>query len=175
MSAAPFDTSHLASVAAMNQLVSTGRTTLTTTTGKLMGKKSKNSDVKRNNQPNPKKMYEEMNMIRKVKAYLHRLKILEDENALHDMSIVCESGGSSGGGGAHFGSTNSVSRTQTLKKPSSPTLSTTSSNNSKFGSNSPNSLKKLMALSEPTLNRERNKKLPPVPSFNGGSVVSLGE
>lgn len=118
-------------------------------------------------------MHEEMNMIRKVKAYLHRLKILEDENALHEMSLVCEIGNSGGGG--------SVTKT-TLKKPSSPTLSTTSSTASesriaKFGSNSPHSYQKLLALSEPSLNKN-NKKIPPVPVFSNnkectGSMSSI--
>jgi Rap guanine nucleotide exchange factor 2 len=60
MSAAPFDTSSQPTMAAMNQLVTKSGTQLTTTTGK---RRKKN-----NGPPNPKKMFEEMNMIRKVKV-----------------------------------------------------------------------------------------------------------
>jgi len=62
MSAAPFDTSSQPTMAAMNQLSSSGSTQLTTTTGK------RNKSNKKNLPPNPKKMWEEMNMIRKVKV-----------------------------------------------------------------------------------------------------------
>lgn len=120
MSAAPFDTSSLASVAAMNQL-SNNNSRLTTTTGK----KTKNKK-NQNSQPNPKKMYEEMNMIRKVKAYLSRLVIIQDENHLHELSLLCEG---------------------KVKRPGSPT-SLNSSERVKFGSSSPGSYQKLMALSD---------------------------
>jgi Rap guanine nucleotide exchange factor 2 len=162
MSAAPFDTSGLASVAAMNQLVNKEVRSLTTTTGK---KTTFNNKKKNINQP--KKMYEEMNMIRKVKAYLRSLEIIQDENVLYEMSLCCESNFS--------GSTNSVSRQLTLiKKPPSPTLSTSSSNSNKFGSNSPHSYRKLLALSS-EVHSIKKKVLPSVPLFNrsDSSATSL--
>ena len=69
MSAAPFDTSSQPTMAAMNQLnTRTGNNNqqLTTTTGK----RRKNHNNKLTGPPNPKKMFEEMNMIRKVKVSL---------------------------------------------------------------------------------------------------------
>ncbi|KAH8283637.1 hypothetical protein KR018_010331, partial [Drosophila ironensis] len=40
--------------------------------------------------PNPKKMFEEAQMVRRVKAYLNSLKILSDEDQLHKLSLECE-------------------------------------------------------------------------------------
>lgn len=40
--------------------------------------------------PNPKKMFEEAQMVRRVKAYLNSLKILSDEDLLHKLSLECE-------------------------------------------------------------------------------------
>jgi Rap guanine nucleotide exchange factor 2 len=135
MSAAPFDTSSQPTMAAMNQLNNTG-TQLTTTTGKRR-KKSQGP-------PNAKKMFEEMNMIRKVKAYLSKLQVISDENVLHSMSLNCEPAGEV---------VKKCNPPQPRRHPS-PTLSTSSSassesNRRKFGAGSPGSYQKLMALSEP--------------------------
>lgn len=40
--------------------------------------------------PNPKKMFEESQMVRRVKAYLNNLKVVDDEIKLHEMSLECE-------------------------------------------------------------------------------------
>ncbi|CAG7722816.1 unnamed protein product [Allacma fusca] len=155
MSAAPFDTSSQPAIAAMNQI--TGPK-LTTTTGKRR-KKSQGP-------PNPKKMYEEANMIRKVKAYLHKLSVVTDENVLFDMSCNCESPSLGPGGGGAGGSTSSGlanagrshgsgSGSSRNNRVPSPSPSTTSSNSSdsnrvrKFGTGSPGSYQKLLSLSEP--------------------------
>ncbi|XP_016973395.1 rap guanine nucleotide exchange factor 2 isoform X2 [Drosophila rhopaloa] len=153
--------------------------------------------------PNPKKMFEEAQMVRRVKAYLNSLKILSDEDLLHKFSLECEpahgstysgsishgntshrSGGgggcgSSGGCGAgssslnagdqlsiysHTSSSSAPNSSLSLRKrhPSSPTLSTTSSTSStsdhqrrqmnnngpKFGTASPQAVKKMLSLSE---------------------------
>ncbi|XP_017048393.1 rap guanine nucleotide exchange factor 2 isoform X2 [Drosophila ficusphila] len=151
--------------------------------------------------PNPKKMFEEAQMVRRVKAYLNSLKILSDEDLLHKFSLECEpahgstysgsishgntshrsggGGGSSGGGGggsscpnagdqlsiySHTSSSSAPNSSLSLRKrhPSSPTLSTTSSTSStsdyqrrqmhnngpKFGTASPQSVKKMLSLSE---------------------------
>ncbi|KAH8335813.1 hypothetical protein KR074_007204, partial [Drosophila pseudoananassae] len=156
--------------------------------------------------PNPKKMFEEAQMVRRVKAYLNSLKILSDEDLLHKFSLECEpphgstysgsishgstshrsvgnssgiGGSSSGGGGGASSSLNAgdqlsiYSQTSSssapnsslsLRKrhPSSPTLSTTSSTSStsdhqrrqlhnngpKFGTASPQAVKKMLSLSE---------------------------
>lgn len=82
--------------------------------------------------PNPKKMFEEAQMVRRVKAYLNSLKILTDEDLLHKLSLECEpphgstysgsishgntshrsasssGGGGGGGGGSISGGTGSI-------------------------------------------------------------------
>nr|XP_023024047.1 rap guanine nucleotide exchange factor 2 isoform X6 [Leptinotarsa decemlineata] len=71
--------------------------------------------------PNPKKMFEESQMVRRVKAYLNNLQVETDEAKLHEMSLECEgpaTGGSSGPG------------SQRPKRHSSPAPSTTSSTSS---------------------------------------------
>jgi hypothetical protein len=126
----------------------------TTTTGKRR-KKSQGP-------PNPKKMYEEANMIRKVKAYLHKLSVETDENRLFKMSCECESpnlvqgGGSTSSGLATVGRNHvSGSGSNRNNRVPSPSPSTTSSNSSdsnrvkKFGTGSPGSYQKLLSLSEP--------------------------
>lgn len=40
--------------------------------------------------PNPKKMFEESQMVRRVKAYLNNLHVETDEKKLHEMSLECE-------------------------------------------------------------------------------------
>lgn len=40
--------------------------------------------------PNPKKMFEESQMVRRVKAYLNNLQVVTDEAKLHEMSLECE-------------------------------------------------------------------------------------
>lgn len=40
--------------------------------------------------PNPKKMFEESQMVRRVKAYLNNLRVVTDEAKLHEMSLDCE-------------------------------------------------------------------------------------
>ncbi|SPP86150.1 rap guanine nucleotide exchange factor 2 isoform X1 [Drosophila guanche] len=56
--------------------------------------------------PNPKKMFEEAQMVRRVKAYLNSLKILSDEDLLHKFSLECEpSHGSTYSGSISHGNT----------------------------------------------------------------------
>ncbi|XP_050515980.1 rap guanine nucleotide exchange factor 6-like isoform X2 [Diabrotica virgifera virgifera] len=110
--------------------------------------------------PNPKKMFEESQMVRRVKAYLNNLQVETDEAKLHEMSLECESpatGGSSGPGSTR------------TKRHSSPAPSTTSSTSSasderkptaKFGSASPQAVRKLLALSEPNKTRPHQPRLP---------------
>ena len=40
--------------------------------------------------PNPKRMFEEAQMVRRVKAYLKNMRIITDEERLHQMSLECE-------------------------------------------------------------------------------------
>ncbi|KAG8184598.1 hypothetical protein JTE90_005212 [Oedothorax gibbosus] len=97
-------------------------------------------------QPNPKKMFEEAQMVRRVKAYLNNLKVVTDEDQLHAMSLDCEP------------MLTPATALQVRKRQPSPTLSATSSNSSssefkkssnpKFGSDSPQAVRKLLSLSE---------------------------
>lgn len=69
--------------------------------------------------PNPKKMFEEAQMVRRVKWYLTNMKVITDESALHELSLKCEPQGGS------------APNTVTIRKRHpSPTLSTTSSTSS---------------------------------------------
>lgn len=80
-------------------------------------------------------MFEESQMVRRVKAYLNNLQVITDETKLHEMSLECEgaASGTSSGPGSQRG-----------KRHASPAPSTTSSTSSasderkptaKFGKN----------------------------------------
>ncbi|XP_043654074.1 rap guanine nucleotide exchange factor 2-like isoform X1 [Drosophila teissieri] len=183
--------------------------------------------------PNPKKMFEEAQMVRRVKAYLNSLKILSDEDLLHKFSLECEpahgstysgsishgntshrsggggsisggGGGSSGGGGggssslnagdqlsiySHTSSSSAPNSSLSLRKrhPSSPTLSTTSSTSStsdhqrrqmhnngpKFGTASPQAVKKMLSLSESSKIRPHQPFVPRHGSTMAGVIPPL--
>lgn len=114
--------------------------------------------------PNPKKMFEEAQMVRRVKAYLNNIKIVTDEDILQQHSFECEPSGSSG---------NSAPNSVTIRKRHpSPTLSTTSSTSStsegkkgglagpKFGAASPQAVKKILSLSEQNKTRPHQPRHP---------------
>ncbi|XP_014252109.1 rap guanine nucleotide exchange factor 2 isoform X4 [Cimex lectularius] len=105
--------------------------------------------------PNPKKMFEEAQMVRRVKAYLNRMRVVTDEEKLHELSLECE-------GAREGGSSSGPIR----KRNPSPTLSTASSASSasegtrkhahpKFGSASPQAVRKLLSLAEQSKTRPR--------------------
>ncbi|XP_058818831.1 rap guanine nucleotide exchange factor 2 isoform X3 [Topomyia yanbarensis] len=130
--------------------------------------------------PNPKKMFEEAQMVRRVKAYLNNMKVTTDEDELHKLSLECEQQGGS-----------TPNNVQVRKRYPSPTLSTTSSTSStsegkkgalglgmsslsigssgsgnsgapKFGAASPQAVKKLLSLSEQTKTRPHQPRHPSV-------------
>ncbi|XP_055644439.1 rap guanine nucleotide exchange factor 2 isoform X2 [Toxorhynchites rutilus septentrionalis] len=130
--------------------------------------------------PNPKKMFEEAQMVRRVKAYLNNMKVITDEDELHKLSLECEQQGGS-----------TPNNVQVRKRYPSPTLSTTSSTSStsegkkgalglgmsnlsigssgsgnsgppKFGAASPQAVKKLLSLSEQTKTRPHQPRHPSV-------------
>ncbi|KAK0164000.1 hypothetical protein PV328_002674 [Microctonus aethiopoides] len=120
--------------------------------------------------PNPKKMFEEAQMVRRVKAYLANMKVITDEERLHALSVECE---------PHAG-TVAVAAAVPLggsrgRRHPSPTLSTTSSASStsegrksiqgtKFGAASPQAVRKMLALSDPHKTRPyQPKHCPPLP------------
>ncbi|XP_076766501.1 rap guanine nucleotide exchange factor 2 isoform X2 [Xylocopa sonorina] len=119
--------------------------------------------------PNPKKMFEEAQMVRRVKAYLANMKVITDEERLHALSVDCE---------PHAGAVAVVaavplSSSRGRRHPS-PTLSTTSSASStsegrksiqgtKFGAASPQAVRKMLALSDPHKTRPYQPKHCPPP------------
>ncbi|XP_049804195.1 rap guanine nucleotide exchange factor 2 isoform X2 [Schistocerca nitens] len=144
---------------ALNQLTTGAGTT--NQQGAATVKRRKKSTA----QPNPKRMFEEAQMVRRVKAYLNNMRVITDEERLHALSMECEPSGSA---------PNSV---PVRKRHPSPTLSTTSSTSStsegkksglppgtKFGAASPQAVRKMLALSEP-------KTRPHQPRHPGGPAV----
>lgn len=109
--------------------------------------------------PNPKKMFEEAQMVRKVKAYLNNITVIKDEEKLHLMSLECEPA-------IIVSAPNSVT---IRKRHPSPTLSTTSSTSSKsdgmkavgpkFGTASPQAVKKILSLAENSKTRPHQSRL----------------
>ncbi|KAG8224992.1 hypothetical protein J437_LFUL006003 [Ladona fulva] len=75
--------------------------------------------------PNPKKMFEEAQMVRRVKAYLNNMRVISDEEKLHMLSAECEPGPTASGGGG-----SAPSSVPVRKRHPSPTLSTASSTSS---------------------------------------------
>lgn len=133
---------------------------IASTIGSLAANASGQATVKRRKKsaaaPNPKKMFEEAQMVRRVKAYLNKIKVITDEENLHQLSLECEQSGGS-----------APSTVTIRKRHPSPTLSTTSSTSStsegkkvqmagamnhngppKFGAASPQAVKKILSLSE---------------------------
>lgn len=96
---------------------------LASTLGALAVSASGQATVKRRKKsaaaPNPKKMFEEAQMVRRVKAYLNNIKVITDEDNLHQLSLECEQSGGS-----------APSSVTIRKRHPSPTLSTTSSTSS---------------------------------------------
>ncbi|GLV34005.1 PDZ domain-containing guanine nucleotide exchange factor [Carabus blaptoides fortunei] len=82
--------------------------------------------------PNPKKMFEEAQMVRRVKAYLNNLQVVSDETRLHEMSLDASSASDE-------------------RKPSG----------NKFGAASPQAVRKLLSLSEPNKTRPHQPRQPP--------------
>ncbi|XP_023318481.1 rap guanine nucleotide exchange factor 2-like isoform X13 [Trichogramma pretiosum] len=152
---------------ALNQMT-TGTQTLTTQQTATVKRRKKSAAA-----PNPKKMFEEAQMVRRVKAYLGDMKVITDEEKLHQLSVECEPHVGQVGGMA---SSVPLSSSRGRRHPS-PTLSTTSSASStsegrksiqgtKFGAASPQAVRKMLALSDPHKTRPYQPKHyapPPLP------------
>lgn len=147
-----------AAMSALNQITTTIGHTITANIiqhGSATVKRRKKSAAT----PNPKKMFEEAQMVRKVKAYLNQIQIIKDEEKLHVMSLECEPA-------IVISAPNSVT---IRKRHPSPTLSTTSSTSSKsdgmkavgpkFGTASPQAVKKILSLAENTKIRPHQARL----------------
>lgn len=131
-----------------------------TTGGVQQGQVTVKRRKKSSNVPNPKKMFEEAQMGRRVKAYLNRMHVETDEERLHALSLECEGAG--------------PAPAMPRRRHPSPSLSTTSSASSaseskksfagnKFGTASPQAVRKLLALSEPAKTRPHQPRPPPPP------------
>lgn len=141
---------------------------------------------------NEKKMYEEAQMVRRVKAYLNRMPLVENEDELMQLSLKCESSNLPSSASLHnqLGHNHSQKQTRPLnpsvsassissshEKPSrrmpspSPSNGSTTSSTSlisegkkstnsaaKFGTDSPQAVRKLMSLSEPGKTRRHQPK-----------------
>ncbi|CAL4156065.1 unnamed protein product, partial [Meganyctiphanes norvegica] len=150
-----------ATMIAMNQMTTGGHQVATV-------KRRKKSTAA----PDKKKMFEEAQMVRRVKAYLAHLHVIASEEQLMNMSLECEGGGDShkgsrsaankesgGSGSVSAPSTNPQTRRE--RRAESPSPSTTSSTSStsqtsndkkhhpKFGATSPQSISKMKSLAEP--------------------------
>ncbi|XP_022902879.1 rap guanine nucleotide exchange factor 6 isoform X4 [Onthophagus taurus] len=146
---------------ASNAMVVLNQLTTASTQNHLQGQTTVKRRKKSAAAPNPKKMFEESQMVRRVKAYLNNLQVVTDETKLHEMSLECE------------GTTGTSSTSQLGSRPKrhpSPAPSTTSSTSSasderkptaKFGSASPQAVRKLLALSEHTKTRPHQSRQPP--------------
>ncbi|XP_078039391.1 rap guanine nucleotide exchange factor 6 isoform X4 [Augochlora pura] len=121
--------------------------------------------------PNPKKMFEEAQMVRRVKAYLTNMKVITDEERLHALSVDCEPHA----GAVAVAAAVPLSASRGRRHPS-PTLSTTSSASStsegrksiqgtKFGAASPQAVRKILSLSDQHKTRPYQPKhcVPPLP------------
>lgn len=129
-----------------------------TTGGVPQGQVTVKRRKKSSNVPNPKKMFEEAQMVRRVKAYLNRMHVETDEERLDALSLECEGAG--------------PAPAMPRRRHPSPSLSTTSSASSaseskksfagnKFGTASPQAVRKLLALSEPAKTRPHQPRPPP--------------
>merc|ERR1719348_726233 len=118
--------------------------------------------------PNPKRMFEEAQMVRRVKAYLKSMKIITDEDALHKMSMECEPplGGlppplntvrkRNPSPTPSLASSASSSPSQYSQDPPSPDKRGLATAPNKFGAASPQAVKKLLSLSEQSRPRQKS-------------------
>ncbi|XP_044734898.1 rap guanine nucleotide exchange factor 6 isoform X3 [Chrysoperla carnea] len=130
--------------------------------------------------PNPKKMFEESQMVRRVKAYLNNMQVINDESKLHALSLECEGNNTSGGGSGFGGGSSGGSGQPSRRRHASPAPSTASSTSTtsderkpsgtKFGAASPQAVRKLLSLSEPGKTRPHQ----PPRQVSGGCLVSGG-
>merc|ERR550534_2211100 len=118
--------------------------------------------------PNPKRMFEEAQMVRRVKAYLKSMKVITNEEELHKMSMECEP---PLGGLPPPPPVNTVRKRNPSPSPSAASsASSTPSHYSntedkrnclsvapnKFGAASPQAVKKLLSLSEQSKPRHKS-------------------
>ncbi|XP_078318508.1 rap guanine nucleotide exchange factor 2-like isoform X9 [Crassostrea virginica] len=117
--------------------------------------------------PNPKKMYEEAQMVRRVKSYLSNIKVIYDEDKLRDMSYQCEPDTKA----------RRVEHSPSLANVSIPSKEDKAApipTGPKFGAESPQAIQKLMGLSASVKPHKSHYPLPPAPSGVNSPSVSSG-
>ncbi|XP_040575322.1 rap guanine nucleotide exchange factor 2 isoform X3 [Lepeophtheirus salmonis] len=108
--------------------------------------------------PNPKRMFEEAQMVRRVKSYLKNMRVVIEEEALHRMSLECE---------PPPGGIQNLSSSTSFTLPSHASLSSSSSSShhhhhhSAMGGLKRNPSPTPSAVSSTSSNSERKVTLPP--------------
>lgn len=138
--------------------------------------RKRDNNKRRSQLPNPKKVYEEAQMSRKVRTYLSNLKVVEDEDRLHEMSSRLEAPmfRSRADASPIPTTTNAPVRSgSSLSSHSSMSSTSGTSHITKFGAQSPDNIRKLMSLSESS--KPLKHQLPPSASMmNPGSSEGPG-
>ncbi|CEF59374.1 Dizzy [Strongyloides ratti] len=137
-----------------------------------MDSKSNTSTIKKlsgskNGSQSRKKMYEQDQMVKKVKAYLEVMKICDNENELDKMSSECEPPQNSSSGNASSGTSR-----KRAPSPSSSSISSHSNQSEqftrfhtpKFGVESPQAVQKMLSLVQ-------NSKVKPAINVKGFSPI----
>jgi Rap guanine nucleotide exchange factor 2 len=172
---------------ASNAMVALNQLTTATSQHYPQGQTTVNRRKKSTAAPNPKKMFEESQMVRRVKAYLNNLHVVNDEAKLHEMSLECEpaSGSGSSGPGSQRGkrhaspapsTTSSTSSTSDERKPTakfgewSRRRVSVGSSGCVAGSASPQAVRKLLALSEPNKTRPHQPRQLPSHGMNASQA-----
>ncbi|XP_076365591.1 rap guanine nucleotide exchange factor 2-like isoform X4 [Tachypleus tridentatus] len=157
MSSAPYDLFNMLELGGANPSTAMASLNSFATSNTATVKKRKKST----GQPHPKKMFEEAQMVRRVKTYLANHKVITDEDQLRSMSLECEPAVVTG-----------PASVLPRKRHPSPTLSMASTTSStsegkksvnsgpKFGTESPQAVRKMLALSDHTKLRPYQRTRP---------------
>merc|ERR1719270_2736579 len=141
------------------------------TTGHHLASRTRHGRKKTTRIPNPKRMFEEAQMVRRVKAYLKSMKVITDEEELHRMSQEVEPP-SGGLAPPPLPVLNTVRKRNPSPSPSAVSSSSSTPSHysngedkrlgqylatapNKFGAASPHAVKKLLALSEQSKPRQK--------------------
>ncbi|XP_069123814.1 rap guanine nucleotide exchange factor 6-like isoform X8 [Argopecten irradians] len=108
--------------------------------------------------PNAKKMYEEAQMVRRVKSYLSNMKVITDEEKLKEMSHQCEAPPLK-----KTDATASAMLTASMANLMEPPKNVSSG--PKFGAESPEAIRKLMGLTDKVRPHNSKHSLPSAPTL----------
>ncbi|XP_021348179.1 rap guanine nucleotide exchange factor 2-like isoform X4 [Mizuhopecten yessoensis] len=107
--------------------------------------------------PNAKKMYEEAQMVRRVKSYLSNMKVIPDEEKLKEMSHQCEA--------PPLKKTDPSASSITASMANLMEPPKTVSSGPKFGAESPEAIRKLMGLTDKVRPHNSKHSLPSAPNL----------